>query len=60
MAILPLNPINSYGQDVKFVLNIGSFTKKNGSQEDNQASKFGCPHLFFGRRGHMNISTLTW
>ena len=27
------------------------FYKKSGSQEDNQASILGCPHLFFGRRG---------
>ena len=25
--------------------------KKTDSQEDNQASIFGCPHLYFGRRG---------
>ena len=31
----------------------GSFLsqKKSGSQEDNQVSILGCPHLFFGRLG---------
>ena len=32
--------------------------KKSGSQEDNQISIFGCPHSFFGRRGHANFATL--
>ena len=32
-----------------------SFTKKSGSQEDNHASIFGCPHQFCGRRGQMLI-----
>ena len=27
------------------------FHKKSGSQEDNQASILGCPHLFVGRQG---------
>ena len=32
---------------------MGQFlNKKSGSQENNQASIFDCPHLFFGRRGH--------
>ena len=32
------------------------FPKISGSQEDNQI--FGCPHSFFGRRGHANFATL--
>ena len=27
------------------------FHKKSGSQEDNQASMSGCPHLYFGCLG---------
>ena len=32
--------------------------KISGSREDNQNSIFGCPHSFFGRRGHANFATL--
>ena len=32
--------------------------KKSGSQEDNQASVFGFPHLFFGRRGREDTCIL--
>ena len=34
------------------------FSKISGSQEDNQISIFGCPHSFFGRRGHANFAIL--
>ena len=34
------------------------FPQKSGSQEDNQISIFGCPHSFFGRRGHADFATL--
>ena len=34
------------------------FPKISGSQEDNQISIFGCPHSFFGCRGHANFATL--
>ena len=30
----------------------------SGSQEDNQISIFGCPHSFFGRRGHEDTRIL--
>ena len=30
------------------------FHKKSGSQENNQASILGCPHLFFGHQGREN------
>ena len=32
--------------------------KISGSQEDNQISNFGCPHSFFGRRGHEDTQIL--
>ena len=32
--------------------------KISGSQEDNQISNFGCPHSFFGRRGHEDTHIL--
>ena len=32
--------------------------KISGSQEDNQISIIGCPHSFYGRRGHANFVTL--
>ena len=34
------------------------FPKISGSQEDNQISNFGCPHSFFGRRGHEDTRIL--
>ena len=34
------------------------FHKESGSQEDNQAPNFGCPNLFFGRRGQLNFASL--
>ena len=34
------------------------FPQISGSQEDNQISIFGCPHSFFGRRGHAKFATL--
>ena len=34
------------------------FPKISGSQEDNQISIFGCPHSFFGRRGHEDTRIL--
>ena len=34
------------------------FHKKSGSQEDNQTSILGYPHLLFGRRGRLNFVTL--
>ena len=34
------------------------FPKISGSQEDNQISIFGCPHSFFGRRGHEDARIL--
>ena len=34
------------------------FSKISGSQEDNQISIFGCPHSFFGRRGHEDTRIL--
>ena len=34
------------------------FPKIFGSQEDNQISIFGCPHSFFGRRGHEDTRIL--
>ena len=36
------------------------FSKIFGSQEDNQISIFGCPHSFFGRRGHADFATLKY
>ena len=33
--------------------------QKSGSQEDNHISNSGCPHSFFGRRGHANFATLS-
>ena len=30
----------------------------SGSQEDNQASSFGCPHSFLGRRRHKDSCNL--
>ena len=32
--------------------------KKYGSQEDKQISISGCPHTFFGCRGHENFAAL--
>ena len=32
--------------------------KISGGQEDNQISIFGCPHSFFGRRGHEDMQIL--
>ena len=34
------------------------FPKISGSQEDNQISIFGCPHSFFGCRGHKDTRIL--
>ena len=34
------------------------FPKISGSQEDNQITIFGCPHSFFGRRGHEDTQIL--
>ena len=34
------------------------FPKISRSQEDNQISIFGCPHSFFGRRGHEDTQIL--
>ena len=34
------------------------FQKISGSQEDNQISIFGCPHSFFGHRGHEDTQIL--
>ena len=34
------------------------FPKTSGSQEDNQISIFGCPHSFFGHRGHEDTRIL--
>ena len=34
------------------------FPKISGSQEDNQISIFGCPHSFFGHRGHEDTQIL--
>ena len=34
------------------------FHKISGTQEDNQASIFGCLHLFHGCRGRLNFATL--
>ena len=34
------------------------FPKISGSQEDKQISIFGCPHSFFGRRGHEDTRIL--
>ena len=33
-------------------------SQQSGSQEDNQASIFGCPLLDFGCRGRLNFATL--
>ena len=35
------------------------FHKKSGSQGDNQASSFGCPHATFGCQGHFNFAILS-
>ena len=32
--------------------------KISGSQEDNRISIFGCPHSFYGRRGHEDTQIL--
>ena len=38
---------------------LGQFFRKNsGSQEDNQASIFSCPHSMFGRLGHLNFAVM--
>ena len=31
---------------------LNSSSRKSRRQEDDQVSSFGCPHSFFGRRGH--------